>query len=573
MVKSTITNGEIYNHREIRKQLEDSGITFRGHSDTEVLLRLLEKEGLEALPRLNGIFSFALIDRETGCLTLVRDHFGVKPVYYASLPSGFYFCSEIKGLIKLDIDVSKIDPASIDRYFSYLWCPGAGTPAINIRMLGPGEAITVSSGKITRHWRWYASPALRPKATTSDQDEAIRLTEKHLRTAVHRQMVADVPVGAFLSGGLDSSSVVAFAREINPEISCFSIEVPGGQERGFVDDLPYARRAADHLGVPLDVVQIDSKTMAHDLEKLVYQLDEPLADPASLNVLYISQLARSRGIKVLLSGAGGDDLFTGYRRHRAIQADPYWRWLPKPLLAASEKASAKLNQRHPLFRRIAKLLDGAALSRDDRLVNYLAWTKRSDLQAFYTPDFLAQLEGVRTAEPFHEYLAEMDQNSAAIDRMLALEQRFFLTDHNLVYTDKMSMAAGVEVRVPFLDIDLVEFAATIPHRFKQKGAEGKWILKKAMEPHLPHDLIYRPKSGFGAPLRHWIRNELREFFADVLSEDKLRNRGIFDPAAIRQLMDDNIAGKRDGSYTLLSVLCIELWCQRFLTAEPKTQTV
>ncbi len=307
--------------------------------------------------------------------------------------------------------------------------------------------------------------------------------------------------------------VVAFAREQNPNFRCFTIEVIGGQEAGATDDLPYARRVAKRLGVALDVVSIDAGRMAGDLERMVAQLDEPLADPAPLNVPYISQLAREQGIKVLLSGAG---------------------------------------------------LDG-----DARLVHYFCWVSESRLRALYAPAFRARLGNAHAIAPMLEFLQPLSAQAEPLERMLALEQRFFLADHNLIYTDKMSMAAGVEVRVPFLDMDLVDFAARVPIKYKQRGPVGKWVLKKAMEPYLPHDVIYRPKSGFGAPLRRWMRHDLRELPGDLLSTESLTRRGLFEPMAVQRLMAANDEGRVDASYTLLSLLCIEIWCRTFMDGSPR----
>jgi asparagine synthase (glutamine-hydrolysing) len=254
-------------------------------------------------------------------------------------------------------------------------------------------------------------------------------------------------VGALLSRGLDSSAVAALAREQNPGIRCFTIEVTGRQEAGATDDLPYARRVAKHLGVGLDVVSIDAGRMAGDLDHMVAQLDELLADPAPLNVLYISQLAREQGIKVLLSGAGGDDLFTGYRRHRAVWLERYWSWLPEGVRRGLGYTMARLDQRRAWSRRLTRLFNGAGLDGDARLVNYFRWISASRLQALYTPAFRARLGNAQAVTPMLEFLQPLSAQAEPLERMLALEQRFFLADHNLIYTDKMSMAAGVEVRV------------------------------------------------------------------------------------------------------------------------------
>ena len=559
-----VFNGEIYNFKELRAELEAIGHRFRGRSDTEVLVQLYLQEGEAMLPRLNGIFAFAIWDRRDGSLFLARDAFGVKPLYYAALPRGTAFGSEIKGMLPLIPEVRDIDHASIERYLKFLWCPGVGTPLRAIRKLEPGEAMVVRGGRVERRWSWYQLPVARGVRQDQSEEQAVLGTLAALRTAVHRQLVSDVPVGAFLSGGLDSSAVVALAREQSPSIRCFTIASRGGVEEGDEEDLPYARRVAKHLGVPLDVVEIDSSSMAADLERMVIQLDEPLADPAPLNVLYISQLARSQGMKVLLSGAGGDDLFTGYRRHLALNTEHYWSWLPARVRARLETASGRLDQRRPLFRRIAKLFSGAGLSGDARIVNYFAWATDASLDAVLSHEVRSSVAEEDASQPLFDLLETLPDETNRLDRMLALEQRYFLSDHNLIYTDKMSMAAGVEVRVPFLDVDLVEYAARIPVAYKQRGRVGKWVLKKAMEPFLPHDVIYRPKAGFGAPLRRWMRHELNELLHDLLSIDSLRRRGLFDPQAVQRLIAANEAGKVDVSYTLLSLLCIEIWCRHFL---------
>lgn len=559
-----VFNGEIYNYRELRAGLEAQGVRFQGHSDTEVLLNLYLAEGEAMLTHLNGIFAFALWDSRQQAMLIARDALGVKPLYYTALQGRFAFASEIKALLHLVPEARELDVVALHRYLSFLWCPGEGTPLTSVRKLLPGEAMIVRSGNIVRRWIWYQLPVFRGVAADLDEKSALQGTVTHLRQAVHRQMVADVPLGAFLSGGLDSSAVVAFAREHNPAISCFTIEMIGGQEDGMVDDLPYARRVAQHLRVSLDVVTIESSRMADDLAQMVAQLDEPLADPAPLNVLYISKLARENGIKVLLSGAGGDDLFTGYRRHYAMQLERYWSLLPQTVRGGLEHITSQLDARRPLQRRLAKLFNGAGLDGDARSINYFRWINDSKLRALYTADFLAKLGNEDAAAPMLEFLAPLSKNTTSIERMLALEQRFFLADHNLIYTDKMSMATGVEVRVPFLDLELVEFAARIPAKFKQRGSVGKWVLKKAMEPYLPHDVIYRSKTGFGAPLRRWLRYELKELVGDVLSTESLKRRGLFLPLAVQKLIADNDSGKIDANYTIFSLLCIELWCRNFI---------
>ncbi len=592
-----VFNGEIYNYVELRDELKRDGVHFRGHSDTEVLLELYLRDGVDALSQLNGIFALAIYDQRSAELFLARDALGVKPLYISESPRGVAFASEIKALLPLmdDLpgtlveggrhgmtgddggrlhagsyrgvaDLHALDAVALHRYLTYLWCPGAGTPFDSVRKLGPGEAMIIKQGMVVRRWRWYELPARRGVAADMSEADAIVAVRDGLRTAVQRQLVADVPVGAFLSGGLDSSAIVAFAREQVPDLRCFTIEPSGGGDAGDAEDLPYARRVAKHLGVSLDVVQIDAARMAGDLERMVWQLDEPLADPSPLNVLYISQLARDNGIKVLLSGAGGDDLFTGYRRHLALRHESLWTWLPQSARRGLSTMAGSLDQRTAFSRRLRRLFGNAGESGDARLTGYFAWAQRDDLLSLYSPDMKAAVANVRADQPMLDFLAGVPSSVRRMERMLALEQRFFLADNNLNYTDKMSMAVGVEVRVPFLDLDLVELAARIPDRFKQRGRIGKWVLKKAMEPYLPQDVIHRPKTGFGAPLRRWMRHELRELLGDLLSEQSLRNRGLFDPTQVQRLIADNDTGRKDAAYTLLSLLCIEIWCRRFVDA-------
>lgn len=564
-------NGEIYNYRELRSDVESDSKGFSGNSDTEVLLRLYQKFGPEALPRLNGIFAFALHDRQKGELILARDALGIKPLYYSEGDHGFAFASEIKALLPLVKGPRRLDLASLSRYATFLWCPGDGTPLTDVRKLDPGEAIVVRGGRIVHRWKWYELPVHRGVNKDLGRDESIAEVRDVLRRAVTRQMVADVPVGAFLSGGLDSSAVVAFAREQAPDIRCFTIGISGGEDAGVTGDLPYARRVAEHLKVPLEIVQVDASRMADDLEEMVYQLDEPLSDPAPLNVLYISRLAREQGMKVLLSGAGGDDFLTGYRRHFALRYDKVREFLPAGVNQRLGHLAHTLDQRTAMGRRLGRLFMNAADTQDARLATYLAWVGREDLASLYSADMAAAVKDIRADQPMLDFLADMAPNASRLDRMLALDQRFFLTDHNLIYTDKMAMAAGVEVRVPFLDVDFVELAAHIPDAYKQHGRIGKWVLKKAMEPYLPHDVIYRPKTGFGAPLRRWTRHELREMIGDLLSEESLQRRGLFSPLAVQRLIADNDSGRRDAAYTLFSLLCMEIWCRRFLDRSHKSE--
>jgi asparagine synthase (glutamine-hydrolysing) len=306
------------------------------------------------------------------------------------------------------------------------------------------------------------------------------------------------------------------------------------------------------------------------LPEMVELLDEPQADPAPINALMIAERARARGIPVLLSGAGGDDLFGGYRRHRALTLEKHWAWLPRPLRAGMQKiagasASGRTGgQSHAALRRASKAFAYAGLERDRRLVSYFWWSTEAVRRGLYTHEFARHVEQVDTAAPLLASLEQIPAEHDPLQRMLFLETRHFLADHNLNYTDRAGMAVGVEIRVPLLDTDLVQFATRVPARMKQQGRVGKALFKRAMEPYLPREVVYRPKMGFGAPLRRWLRRELRASVDDTLEAGALRQRGFFEPAAVRRLVEADRAGTIDGSYTIFALMCFELWCRRFV---------
>lgn len=561
-----VFNGEIYNFRELRASLVSAGHSFRGNSDTEVLLNLYLQYGEDMLLRLNGVFAFAIWDKRTNSLFVARDGLGVKPLYYAKTEAGIVFASELKALLVNPEVRRDIDPNAVLMHLSFLWCPAPHTILSSVKKLLPGHAMQIRSGDIQRLWKYYELPYEQPIATVP-AGEAARMVEQAMRTAVERQMVADVPVGAFLSGGLDSSAVVAFAKQVQPDLrlQCFTIGLKNGGEEGFAEDLPYAQKVARHLGVDLHTVHVGAE-MVDQLQTMIYHLDEPLADPASFNVLFISKLARQQGIKVLLSGAGGDDIFSGYRRHYALQKEDYWNWSPiwaRQLLA---NGVSLLPIRRPVLRRLRKAFEYAYLEEDERLCSYFYWGQPDHLEGLLSASYRQATNSSQVAKPLLEALQNIPQHSHPLNRMLFLESKFFLPDHNLNYTDKMSMAAGVEVRVPLLDPDLVALAARLPTNFKQHGSYGKWIFKKAMEKYLPHDVIYRPKTGFGVPLRSWLHSEknLKPLMMDMLSRDTITRRGIFDPESVARLIKQDAMGIVDGAYTIFSILCIELWCKQFI---------
>ncbi len=574
-----IYNGELYNYRELRAELEGLGHRFESQSDSEVLLHLYAEFGEGMLPRMNGIFAFAIRDgrpscgdRQQGDVLIARDPLGVKPLYIAELSSGTIFASEMKALLSCRELTRTLDLEAMHEQLAFLWTPAPRTLLKEVKKLEPGTALWLRGGRTVHRWRYYELP-YGEAAWTDSPDRMAEQLRAHVEEAVRRQLVADVPVGAFLSGGLDSSAIVAMMRRAMPDspIHCFSI---GFRDDVDVDDspadLPYARRVASHLHVDLTEITIGPDVIGQ-LDHMLWLLDEPQADPAPLNALLISQRARAMGITVLLSGAGGDDFLGGYRRHYALNMERTWSWLPHFMragLGGSARRMAEgrglVNTRMGLARRIAKAFSHADDDGDDRLAAYFMWSTDAMRRALYTPAVADALRGHDPRTPLLESLARIPDEYEPLNRMLFLEGKHFLADHNLNYTDKVGMAAGVEVRVPLLDLDLVRYAARIPVEWKQQGRVGKPLFKRAMEPYLPHDVIYRPKAGFGVPLRRWLQQELRPIVDDVLSPSSLTARALFDPAAVQRLVAGDREGRFDGAYTIFALVCLELWCRRFI---------
>ncbi len=562
-----VFNGEIYNFRELRVHLEKAGDTFFSQSDSEVLLALFCRYGIDCLSRLNGIFSVVFWERDTQKLWVARDQLGVKPLYIHAGHDRFAFSSEMKGLLRGGFTKPDIDPQAVLAHLGYLWSPGEKTIVRGIKKVLPGQAMCIVNGQVEKAWFYYELPMLEA-SQLQPVEETTRELAAAVRTAVKRQLVSDVPLGSFLSGGLDSSAIVAFAAEEirgKERLQCFSIKIDSASAagEGFAEDLPYAEKVAKHLDVDLQVVTVGDEMMDR-LPDVVYLLDEPTADPAALNALFISEMASQNGIKVLLSGAGGDDIFTGYRRHFALAQERWWGHLPAVIRKGLAGSAALLPASSPLSRRLGKAFRYAELPQDDRLISYFFWLDPDMAFGLLAPDLRRELSIDDLFAPMRESLARLPNDATPLDKMLTLECKHFLADHNLNYTDKMGMATGVEVRVPLLDLELVKLAGSLPSGLKQKGREGKWIFRKAMEPYLPHDVIYRPKTGFGVPLRHWLQGRLKPLVDEVLSPVSLASRGIFDPEAVASLIKADRAGRIDAAYTLFGIVCMELWCKQYL---------
>ncbi len=559
-----VFNGEIYNYRELRRELEQKGHRFQSLSDSETIIHLYEEEGSDAVRRLKGIFTIALWDARQRRLLLARDHLGIKPLYYAELKDGIAFASELKALLVFPEISRELDPQAIHQHLSYIWSAAPHTMLRGVKKLEPGYRLVVGCEGIISHEPFYDLPydGARTDGTPAEREEQIR---ELVRQAVDRQMVSDVPVGAFLSGGLDSSSVVAMMRRATEEkIRCYSI---GFEDDDHPDanpvDLPFARIVASHFDLDLVEVRVRPDIVGFT-ERMVYLLDEPQADPACINVYLISQQARMDGYKVLLSGAGGDDIFSGYRRHTALHLERYWGWLPAGARRLLARSVRTMSVGSTLSRRIQKNFVFANHPPEDRMMAYFLWTTDESLRSLYAPDLKRELADYDTLEPLRKTLARIPRETDPLNRMLYLEAKHFLPDHNLNYTDKMSMAHGVEVRVPLLDLDLVDYAVHLPPGEKQQGTRLKAAFKNAMRGVLPDAIINRGKTGFGAPLRRWIREELRDMVRDVLSEKSIADRGLFDPASVQRLILSNERLEIDASYMIFSLMCIEMWMRNFV---------
>ncbi|MBS1532640.1 MAG: asparagine synthase (glutamine-hydrolyzing) [Bacteroidetes bacterium] len=559
-----IFNGEIYNHLEIRKNLENEFL-FRSTCDTETLLYAYIKYGVEALNKLNGIFAFAIYDIENKEIFLARDQFGIKPFYFYQDEEKFLFSSELKSFTAFDIDKT-ISSRAIADYLTFLWSPGASTPFAKVKKLLPGHyfkcrLVDLSKAKPVRY---YTIP-FNGKYSEKTEQELIDELENMLLMAVDRQMLADVPVGFFLSGGMDSSLLVAMARKLYPhrELPCFTIDTDElAKAEGFASDLPYAKKVAGYLNVDLTVVPAGPNIIAN-FDAMVWHLDEPQADLAPLNIINICREARDNGILVLIGGTAGDDLFSGYRRHLALNVERHIGKFPKPLRKLLMRSFSLLPADKPLFRRIRKGMADLDQTTAYRMAGYFRWLPYDRVKKLFAKKFHAKLDSYEPLDKIISLTKDIPQEKNLLNQMLYFEMMTFLVDHNLNYTDKLSMAAPVEVRVPFLDIDLVAFSATIPPSLKMKGKETKYILRKVAERYLPRDVIYRSKTGFGTPVRKWITNDLESMIADRLSPQKLVERGIFDPEEVWQLIEENKAGKIDASYAILSLLVINSWMDQF----------
>ena len=557
-----VFNGEIYNHVELRSQLSE--FNFKSSSDTETVLYSFIKYGKECLNKFNGIFAFAIYDRFSQNLFIARDQFGVKPLYYSQSSNSFVFSSEIKSLTQLGID-NVIDNNALKNYLTFMWSPGELTPYKSVKKLKPGHFIEVKvEDKPEIHIHKYYQLPFTGEYEAKTEEKWIDDVEEVLYEAVKRQMMSDVPVGFFLSGGLDSSLLVAMSKKHFPsqDLACYTIDVGAHANKGFVQDLDYAKSVAKHLNVKLEITKA-KLDVERDFDKMIFHLDEPQADPAPLNVLNICRLAKAQGIKVLIGGTAGDDIFSGYRRHQSLYLEGLYSALPLIVKKGLQQVSSALPTQNYSLYRIKKLLAGSAKSQQDRLNGFFNVQSPKFVNSLFHPSIQKEISDFDPNQYFNSLLDEIPDEANVLNRVLYMEIYSFLIDHNLNYTDKMGMAEGIEIRVPYLDKELVELSSKIPPHLKMKGTTTKYILKKVAERYLPNQVIYRPKTGFGAPMDRWVKHELRPMVNQRLNSDWLDTQNIFDSTVVNQLIHDNDKGKIRGAYPIWSLLAIQSWLNQF----------
>ncbi len=561
-----VYNGEIYNHQELRSKIGNS-YSFNSSTDTETILAGYQIYGTDIFNMLNGIFALAILDKSKNELIICRDQYGVKPLYYYSHNGDFVFGSEIKSFLNIPGLNKRLDYSALVNYLHYLYSPGEKTPFEYIKKLAPGHFIKISLDNINdlKSTKYFEIP-FTGEYDTYTEKEWIDKLDIHFTNAVERQLQSDVPVGFFLSGGLDSSLIVAIAQKnTGKKLRAYTIDTDMTKDNieGFTNDLYYAKKVAKHLDVDLEIVKSDVD-IVKDFDKMIWHLDEPQADAAPLNVLKISNKARENGDFVLLGGTGGDDLFSGYRRHQAVLMEKYLKLTPGFIASGLKKLISVLPQDNPNVRRAAKLLKHGNLPQLERLAGYYEWLPLDTNKSLFSSSIQDKIKNYNPTEILTDSLSNIPKEKEILNYLLYWDMKYFLPDHNLNYTDKMSMAVGIETRVPFLDNDLVKFSTRLPVNLKMKGKETKYLLKKVAERYLPKEVIYRPKTGFGAPVRKWITQDLDEMINDYLSLSSIENRGIFDYKEVHNLIENNKKGKIDASYSVWSLLAIESWMRQFV---------
>ena len=554
-----VCNGEIYNFREIRKQL--SGRRFTTSGDIEPMLHLYDDHGDDMPKKLRGMFAIALWDARRSRLLLVRDRLGVKPLYYADTGGAIVFASEIKAILQHPLVKREVDPDTLHHYLSLNYVPAPLTMLRGIRQLGPGELLACDAGGV--HVRPYWDLRFEAEEGVSEDEWARRVRDK-LDEATRIRLVSDVPFGAFLSGGVDSSAVVAFmAGAMKDPVKTFAIDF---EEKSF-SEAKYAAQVAAlyHTEHRSSVATVDVVGL---LDALIWYADDPLADSSMIPVYLVSRFAREH-VTMVLTGDGGDEAFAGYPTYNAWFVRELYRRVPSfvrhgivrrivnALPVSTDKVSFDFKAR--------RFVSGAELDAEDAHFWWRAILSESAKRALYTNAFRERVSFRPTSELYREHFRRSGTDDP-LSRMLYADTRFYLPADMLTKVDRMSMANGLEARSPFLDHELMELAARIPSSIKFRDRKKKYILKKALEPLLPREILERKKAGFNVPVGAWLHGALGTRAREVLSPERLSVGGFFRPEAVRTLLDEHASRRQDHSFPIWGLVCFQLWYERFVSA-------
>jgi asparagine synthase (glutamine-hydrolysing) len=548
-----VFNGEIYNYRELRRDLEARGHAFYTSSDTETIVHAYEQWGTAAIPRLRGMFGLAIWDARERTLLLARDRVGIKPLHYASIGGRLYFGSEIKSLLEAPDLPREVDLDALDHYLSFQYTPRDASIFSAVRKLPPGHVLTWRGGTVSldRYYEWPAVEDYR-----GSEADAVADLRAVLTRAVRSHLVSDVPLGAFLSGGIDSSLVVGLMAEASHgPVKTFSI---GFDEPAF-DELEHARVVARHFGTDHHEFVVEPDGVAI-LDRLIAHFDEPFADPSAIPTWYVSEMAR-RHVTVVLSGDGGDELFGGYDRYvphpRVLAFD---RYSPRAFRRVAAIAAARL----PHGTRGKNFLRHVARTDQGRYLDAIRFFSADEKRALFAPDVFRRLDArdpeVRLASHFDRY-ARLPWPS----QMMRFDAETYLPEDVLPKVDRMSMAHSIESRVPLLDNEVIEFASRLPAALKIRGGRRKHVLKEVAAAILPPAILERRKQGFGVPLGVWFRGRLRELFADTLHSAASRQRGYFDARFVGRILDEHLSGKRDHSERLWQLVVFDRWHEQYVS--------
>ncbi|HEV7475099.1 MAG TPA: asparagine synthase (glutamine-hydrolyzing) [Pyrinomonadaceae bacterium] len=566
--------GEIYNYRELREELKSKGHRFTTETDTEVLLASFAEWGKDCLPRLNGMFHFAVWDDRKRTLTLARDHVGIKPLYYFHKPASgdqpglFIFSSEVKAILASGLVEPALDPEALNQFLTFLWAPDPNTLFRGIRTVPPAHALTFREDeiKLSEWWDVSFDEIETGRSEAWWQEQVLETLDR----TVNLEMVADVPLGSFLSGGIDSSGIVAMMKRHSAgrKVSTYTVGIEAEDLRYDIipDDVEWARRVNQHLDTDYHEIMLQP-AVAELLPKLVYHMDEPAIDMAIPSFL-VSQAARE-SLRVMLSGMGGDEVFAGYPRQLAMKIagafDPVPSLLRRPLMKTIERSlpGGMPGRLTAPLRNAKKFARSAGLDFEERYLGYGTYFTDDAKQQLYSDDLRAATLGMDAYAAHRRYFARVE-NAAPLNRLLYVDLKTFLPCLNLITTDKTSMAANLEVRVPFLNRQMIEFTARMPPELKLKGFKRKYILKRALEKELPHDVVWRKKAGFGAPIRSWLRGALRPLVDELLSEEVVKKRGLFRPEEVKRIVAANLSGREDYNLQVFQLLTLELWQRRFM---------